>query len=81
MLLYTQVRITLKANADKRKDVEDRRFNRISSQPQRQVPQTPYRREDEAGAQGAPCGLQSGQGVSPPPYLLAQRAAGEDGEG
>jgi hypothetical protein len=55
-------------------------LERLPLQPQRQVPQSPYRREEEAGAQGAHSGLQTGKDVPPPPYLLAQRTAGEDGE-
>src|SRR5215217_718868 len=66
---------------DKERDVEGGSFNRISGQPQRQMPQTPKRRDEEAGAKGAHSALQTGQSVPPPPYLLAQRTAGEDGEG
>src|SRR5215217_2585340 len=66
---------------DNEGDVEGGSFNRISGQPQRQMPQTPNRRDEEGGTQGAHSALQTGQDVPPPPYLLAQRTAGDDGDG
>src|SRR5829696_6567424 len=54
---------------------------RFSGQPKWEVPQSPKRREEETGAKSAHSALQTGQDVSPPAYLLAQRTAGEDGHG
>src|SRR5829696_9684578 len=81
VLLYTQVTRMLNGNREEERDVEGGSFNGISRQPQRKVPQGPYRCEKEAGAKSAHSGLQTGKDVPPPPYLLAQRTAGEDGEG
>src|SRR5215218_1114780 len=51
--------------------VEGGSIKGISGQPKREVPQSPKRREQEAGTQGAHSALQTGQDVSPPPYLLS----------